>query len=81
MLLRISVILVGKELEPDADETRRQLSMVYIVVTALKAHRTRQLEEWLAAGGTWEESGLVFTSPIGTALDSRNVQPGVPRAA
>jgi integrase len=39
----------------------------------LKGHRTRQLEERLAAGGTWEETGLVFTSPIGTALDSRNV--------
>lgn len=43
------------------------------VVTALKGHRTRQLKDRLAAGADWEDTGLVFTSPIGTALDSRNV--------
>ena len=37
--------------------------------TALKAHRTRQLEERLAAGGAWEDSGLIFTTPLGTAMD------------
>nr|MBA2304181.1 tyrosine-type recombinase/integrase [Acidobacteriota bacterium] len=44
-----------------------------VVVTALKAHRTRQLEDRLAAGGTWTDSGFVFTSPIGTAMEPRNV--------
>ena len=43
-----------------------------LVAAALKAHRTRQLKERLAAGGGWQDSGLVFTTPIGTALDSRN---------
>jgi len=33
-------------------------------------------EERLAAGGAWEDSGLVFTSPIGTPLDPRNVTCG-----
>ena len=47
--------------------------MPAIVVTALKGHRTRQLEERLAAGGAWKESGLLFMSPIGTVLDPRNV--------
>ncbi len=42
-----------------------------VVVTALRAHRTRQLEERLAAGGAWEDSGLVFTTPLGTAMDPR----------
>ena len=59
--------------EPKTPRSRRTVHMPAIVVTALKGHRTRQLEERLAAGGTWEDSGLVFTSPIGTALDSRNV--------
>jgi hypothetical protein len=31
------------------------------------------LEERLAAGGAWADSGLVFTSPIGTPLGPRNV--------
>jgi integrase len=46
--------------------------MPSVVMSALRAHRTRQLEERLAAGGEWRDSGLVFTSPIGTALDPRN---------
>jgi integrase len=44
-----------------------------MVVTALKAHRTRQLEERMKAGPEWQEHGLVFTTPIGTPLDPRNV--------
>ena len=42
-----------------------------VVVTALKAHRTRQLKERLAAGGAWEDSGLIFTTPFGAAMDPR----------
>jgi hypothetical protein len=44
-----------------------------VVVEALKAHRIRQKKERLIAGGGWEDTGLVFTTPIGTALDARNV--------
>jgi integrase len=59
--------------EPKSARSRRTIHMPAIVVTALKGHRTRQRKERLAAGGAWQNSGLVFTSPIGTALDSRNV--------
>jgi len=41
---------------------------------ALKAHRTRQLQERLLAGSRWHDSGLVFTSTIGTSADDRNVR-------
>ncbi|HXG90548.1 MAG TPA: tyrosine-type recombinase/integrase [Vicinamibacterales bacterium] len=58
--------------EPKSASSVRTVTMPNVVVTALKAHRTRQLEERLAAGGEWQDSGLVFTSPIGTALDPRN---------
>lgn len=37
-------------------------------VAVLKAHRKRQLEERLAVGGAWTETGLVFTRENGTAL-------------
>jgi integrase len=40
---------------------------------ALRHHRRFPLEDRLAAGSAWEDSGLVFTTPIGTAVDSRNV--------
>ena len=42
------------------------------MVSAIKAHRKRQLEERLAAGGAWEDSGLIFTTPMGAAMDPRS---------
>jgi integrase len=59
--------------EPKSSRSRRTIRMPAIVVTALKAHRHRQLEDRLAAGGEWVESGFVFTTSTGTALDARNV--------
>jgi integrase len=58
--------------EPKSVRSRRTVRLPGVVLTALRAHRTRQLEDRLAAGGAWEDSGLVFTSPIGSALDPRN---------
>jgi integrase len=42
-------------------------------VEALREHRQRQREERLLQGPRWRETGLVFTSTIGTPLDPRNV--------
>ena len=39
------------------------------VAAALRRHRTRQLEQQLAAGPRWRRLGLVFTSLIGTPMD------------
>ena len=52
---------------------RRSLVLPEVAKSALKAHRVRQLEERLVAGSRWKESGLVFTTRLGTPLDSRNV--------
>jgi integrase len=49
------------------------LPMPSLLVAALRSHRTRQLEERLALGSDWQETGLVFTSTIGTPLESRNL--------
>jgi integrase len=62
-----------KTTEPKSRRSRRMIRMPAVVVAALKAHRTRQLEDRLAAGGAWKDSGFVFTSSIGTALEPRNV--------
>jgi len=59
--------------EPKSVRSRRTIRMPQVVVSALKAHRKAQLKERLAAGGEWKDSGLAFTTPIGTALDPRNV--------
>ena len=37
-------------------------------VTAFRAQRSSQLQERLLAGSRWQESGLVFTSNIGTPM-------------
>ncbi len=59
--------------EPKSHRSRRSVALPAVVGTALKTHRVRQLEERLAAGRKWQESGLVFTTRIGTPLDPRNV--------
>ena len=43
------------------------------VLSALKTHRVRQLEERLLAGNQWRDSGLIFTTRHGKPLDARNV--------
>jgi integrase len=59
--------------EPKSHRSRRTVRMPAVVISALTSHRARQLEDRLAAGEVWADSGLVFTTPVGTALDPRNV--------
>lgn len=55
--------------EPKTPRSRRMLNLPDVCVRALKEHRTRQLEERLAAGPRWENRDLVFPSGIGTPLE------------
>jgi integrase len=59
--------------EPKSQSSRRTIPLPATVARALRAHRSRQLEERLAAGARWRESDLVFTTSVGTPLDCRNV--------
>jgi len=58
---------------PKTARSRRTIHLPGVVVTALREHRLRQLEERLAAGGAWQEWDLVFATTIGTPMDARNV--------
>ena len=40
---------------------------------ALLSHRQRQDVERLTAGDSWQESGLVFTTSVGTVVEPRNL--------
>jgi len=42
-------------------------------VAALQTHRARQAEQRLAAGGKWQNHGLIFTSEVGTAINQSNL--------
>ena len=68
--------IAGKGLvtaEPKTDRSRRALFLPDGVIRALKAHRLRQLQKRLAAGPRWQDSGLIFTSGVGTPLEPRNL--------
>jgi integrase len=42
------------------------------LATILRAHRRRQLQERFAAGSSWRETGLVFTTADGGFIEPRN---------
>jgi integrase len=57
-------------------KSRRTLALPPLAIEALRTHRARQAAERLAAGALWTESGLVFCTSVGTALDAANVRRG-----
>lgn len=59
--------------EPKTERSRRTIELPAPLIAALKAHRVRQIETRLAAGSLWQDSGLVFTSAVGTPLEPRNL--------
>ncbi len=63
----------AKLVEPKTRLSRRSLALPATILVTLREHRQLQVEERLLAGRRWVESGLVFTSTIGTPLDGTNV--------
>lgn len=64
-------LLVG---EPKTLRSRRTLDMPALVTRALKEHRERQRNERSDASGQWVETGLVFTTTVGTPIDPSNLR-------
>lgn len=58
---------------PKSPRSRRDVPVPAYAMRALKEHRSRQAEEQLALGEYWVDSGLVFTTPVGTAIEPRNL--------
>lgn len=67
--------------EPKTERSRRAVPLPDPVVAVLRQHRARQAEERLRAGTAWVDSGLVFTSEVGTPLDPRNALRSLTSAA
>jgi integrase len=59
--------------QPKTEKSRRTIPMPAITRSALAAHLVAQREMRELAGTRWVESGLVFTTGIGTPLDQRNM--------
>jgi integrase len=58
--------------DPKTEESARTIPLIPRVVEALKAHRVRQAEEELAAARWDNPDGYVFTTTVGTPINSRN---------
>ncbi len=59
--------------ELKTDRSRRTIALPVMVIEALRSRRIRQLEEKLAAGPAWNDTGLVFTGSLGKPLDGTGV--------
>jgi integrase len=55
-------------------KSHRTLKLPQAVTQALREHKGKQAAERLKAGSAWHDSGLVFTSTVGTELDRFNVR-------
>lgn len=55
-------------------KSRRSLALPQRCVEALKAHQGKQAYHRRLAGQRWQETGLVFSSAVGTELDAANVR-------
>jgi integrase len=60
--------------ETKTERSRRTLALPRMAVDALRALRESQAEERLLAGERWQDTGLVFTTHLGAALDAANVR-------
>jgi integrase len=60
--------------ETKTERSRRTLALPRIAVDALRALQETQGEERFLAGDRWQDTGLVFTTSLGAALDAANVR-------
>lgn len=58
---------------PKTERSRRTVPLAPAVVELLRKHRATQAAERLRAGNQWLDSGLVFTTELGAAVDPRNL--------
>jgi len=60
--------------ETKTERSRRTLGLPQMAGDALRALQESQAHELLHAGESWQDTGLVFTTHLGTALDAGNVR-------
>jgi integrase len=67
--------------EVKTDRSRRTIPLSPAVVALLRRHRVTQLEERMRAANQWAETGLVFTTELGSVVEPRNLLRVVEAAA
>lgn len=71
LAIRQTLITIGYELKFSSPKTKRSTRQIAIdpgTVAVLRSHRARQLEERMAWGPAYTESGLVFTREDGSPI-------------
>ncbi|WP_197381449.1 tyrosine-type recombinase/integrase [Mycolicibacterium mengxianglii] len=84
LTVRHTLSRVDRELvltEPKTERSRRRVPLHAGAVSAIKGWRKQQLQERLAAGDQWTDTGVVFASEFGTMVDPRNLLRTVELAA
>jgi integrase len=61
-------------------KSKRTMALPARCIEALKKQRAQQAADRLAAGPSWQETGLVFTTKAGTEMDAANVRRDFRRA-
>ncbi|MGW1343995.1 tyrosine-type recombinase/integrase [Kribbella sp. NPDC002412] len=59
---------------PKTNRSRRTVPLIPVCVEALRSHKRRQAMERLLAGEKWVDTGYVFTTEIGTAIEPDNLR-------
>jgi len=59
--------------EPKTARSRREVPLSAPIVALLQRHRATQDEDRARAANQWADTGLVFTTELGTAVDPRNL--------
>lgn len=75
LTIRQALHRVDGQLRLDPVKTDASIAVLPIptpLVTILRGHRKRQLQERLTAGSRWRETGLVFTTSHGSFIEPRN---------
>lgn len=70
---RVSVAWQVHESQPKTRSSRRVVSVDDRMVAVLRAHRRRQLEERLAWGSAWTDSGFTFVTESGEPLHPETI--------
>ena len=77
---RPATIAVWRSVRKSGDtktrKSRRTLAIPDLAADVLQRRRRDQAADRVKAGANWQETGLVFTTSVGTALDSANVRRG-----
>jgi integrase len=60
--------------KPKTEAGRRKIVLTSTVIAALRAHRTRQLQERLATGEQWQDLDLVFCTRTGGHIAGSNLR-------